>query len=125
MLETVSLARRSTWSHAFVGNQMILLTAAFPHTVVMKYVQRYLTAVITTVKKNAIQEAVLHAIRHLRLKRPVLVVNTISKCSLVIHNSERVAQTLFLYVECLVARSYNVGTRVLEVATRELALIAK
>lgn len=125
MLEIVCLARKSIWSHAFVVNQMISSTVVFHHTVVMKYVERYLIVVTITVRKNAILEAVQHATKLQRLKRLVLVVNMISKCSLEIHNIERAAQILFLSVECLVVKNCNVDIPVLEAAMKELAIIAR
>ena len=81
--------------------------------------------VIITVRKNVILEAVQHVTRHHKSKRPVLVVSMISKCSPATRNLEKVALILFLFVECLVAKSYNVAIRALEAATREPVLIAK
>jgi hypothetical protein len=125
MLEIACLARKNTWSHAFVVNQMISLTVVFHHTVVMKYVERYSTVAIITVKINATLEAVVHATKLQRRKRLVLVVNMIFKCSLVILNIEKAAKILFLFAECLVVKSYNVGILALEAAMKESALIAR
>lgn len=125
MPEIVCLARRSIWSLVFAVNQMISLTVVFPHTVVMRYAERYLIVVITTVRKSVILEAVLHVTRLLSPKKPVLVVNTIYKCSLAIHSLERAVQTPFLYVECLVVKSYNVGIHAPKVVMKEHALIAR
>ncbi len=104
---------------------MISLTVDSPHIVVTKYVANYLTVAIIAVKKNATLEVVAPAKKPQSCKRHVLVVNTIYKCSLVILNIEKVVQIQFLYVECLVAKSYNVVILALEAAMKDHALIAR